>query len=101
MVILRAGLWNCPRRPQPAAGMLRDLRTLACRAAIPPAGHRGLPAGAVHLNLPFSKPLEPVAVLGDIPDAPTAAWQEVWEGRAAAYRGCALPLPKCSRWLTR
>jgi 2-succinyl-5-enolpyruvyl-6-hydroxy-3-cyclohexene-1-carboxylate synthase len=70
--------------PQPAAGMLRYLRTLACRAVATACGHQGLPAGAVHLNLPFSKPLEPVAVLGDIPDAPTAAWQQVWEGRAAA-----------------
>jgi 2-succinyl-5-enolpyruvyl-6-hydroxy-3-cyclohexene-1-carboxylate synthase len=41
---------------------LRNLRTLAARAY---ALADGMPKGAVHLNFPFRKPLEPTAVTGE------------------------------------
>jgi len=43
---------------------LRSLRTTAARAV---AEATGVPAGPVHLNVPFRKPLEPVEVPGDVP----------------------------------
>ncbi|MDH5506922.1 MAG: 2-succinyl-5-enolpyruvyl-6-hydroxy-3-cyclohexene-1-carboxylic-acid synthase [Anaerolineae bacterium] len=42
--------------PDPAPKTIRYLRTLACRAMATAAGS---PAGPVHLNFPFRKPLEP------------------------------------------
>lgn len=63
--------------PEPAADgrRLRSLRTTVARAV---GKSEGTPPGPVHLNVPFAKPLEPVAVDGDVPDdlgerAPLAA----------------------------
>ncbi len=47
---------------EPPAVAVRSLRTLACRAY---ALAGGLPAGPVHINFPFRKPLEPIQVPGD------------------------------------
>ncbi len=47
---------------QPPAVAIRNLRTLANRAM---ATAQAIPAGVVHLNFPFRKPLEPIAVAGD------------------------------------
>jgi 2-succinyl-5-enolpyruvyl-6-hydroxy-3-cyclohexene-1-carboxylate synthase len=44
---------------------LRRLKGLAARALFE---CRRAPAGPVHLNFPFRKPLEPLAVAGDVPD---------------------------------
>ena len=54
--------------PEPAAEErpLRSLRTAVCRAV---GTAEGTPAGPVHLNVPFKKPLEPTAVEGDVPAA--------------------------------
>jgi 2-succinyl-5-enolpyruvyl-6-hydroxy-3-cyclohexene-1-carboxylate synthase len=49
---------------------IRNLRTLADRAY---ALADGLPKGAVHLNFPFRKPLEPIAVEGE-------GWEVEWMG---------------------
>ncbi|WP_101297584.1 2-succinyl-5-enolpyruvyl-6-hydroxy-3-cyclohexene-1-carboxylic-acid synthase [Halegenticoccus soli] len=53
--------------PEPEAEprKLRSLRTAAARAL---AEATGTPAGPVHLNFPFRKPLEPTEVPGDVPD---------------------------------
>ncbi|SNZ04967.1 2-succinyl-5-enolpyruvyl-6-hydroxy-3-cyclohexene-1-carboxylate synthase [Natronoarchaeum philippinense] len=51
--------------PEPTGRKLRRLRTDAARAL---AESTGVPAGPVHLNVPFRKPLEPVEVSGDVPD---------------------------------
>jgi len=67
--------------PEPEASdrKLRSLRTTAARAL---AQATGTPAGPVHLNVPFRKPLEPTPVEGDVPaDLPRAASA----GREGAY----------------
>jgi 2-succinyl-5-enolpyruvyl-6-hydroxy-3-cyclohexene-1-carboxylate synthase len=49
--------------PETDARKLRSLRTTAIRAV---AEATGTPAGPVHLNVPFRKPLEPIEVPGDV-----------------------------------
>jgi 2-succinyl-5-enolpyruvyl-6-hydroxy-3-cyclohexene-1-carboxylate synthase len=50
--------------PEPEARKLRSLRVTAARAMRDACG---VPAGPVHLNVPFRKPLEPTEVSGDVP----------------------------------
>lgn len=61
----RARLFAEVAPPEPTGPALRHLRGLACRAV---AAALGDPAGPVHLNLPFDKPLEPTLVPGDVPE---------------------------------
>ncbi|WP_336022583.1 2-succinyl-5-enolpyruvyl-6-hydroxy-3-cyclohexene-1-carboxylic-acid synthase [Halobellus salinisoli] len=57
--------------PEATPRKLRSLRTTAARAL---AQATGTPAGPVHLNFPFRKPLEPTPVEGDVPaDLPPLA----------------------------
>jgi 2-succinyl-5-enolpyruvyl-6-hydroxy-3-cyclohexene-1-carboxylate synthase len=51
--------------PEATPRKLRRLRTDAARAL---AETTGTPAGPVHLNCPFRKPLEPLDVPGDVPE---------------------------------
>ncbi len=55
---------------RPPERLLRSLRTLMVRAVAHAMGMTGAP-GPVHLNFPFRKPLEPLEVPGDVPEA----WQ--------------------------
>ena len=64
---------------------LRHLRQVACEAV---AHAVGAPAGPVHLNLPFTKPLEPVPVAGEGVEAVAAE---------AGGRGGGLPLTRIHR----
>ncbi|RLM88302.1 2-succinyl-5-enolpyruvyl-6-hydroxy-3-cyclohexene-1-carboxylic-acid synthase [Halobellus sp. Atlit-38R] len=57
--------------PEATPRKLRSLRTTAARAVTKATG---TPAGPVHLNFPFRKPLEPTPVEGDVPtDLPESA----------------------------
>ncbi|NHN40450.1 2-succinyl-5-enolpyruvyl-6-hydroxy-3-cyclohexene-1-carboxylic-acid synthase [Halorubellus sp. JP-L1] len=64
--------------PEATPRKLKRLRTDAARAL---AETRGTPAGPVHLNCPFRKPLEPTDVPGDVPEG----WDE-GDDRASAGR---------------
>jgi 2-succinyl-5-enolpyruvyl-6-hydroxy-3-cyclohexene-1-carboxylate synthase len=55
---------------KPSALALRNLRTTANRAF---ATANGLRKGVVHINMPFSKPLEPTLVEGDVLEIPKGA----------------------------
>ncbi|WP_302080485.1 2-succinyl-5-enolpyruvyl-6-hydroxy-3-cyclohexene-1-carboxylic-acid synthase [Salinibaculum rarum] len=52
--------------PEADARKLRSLRVTAARAV---RDATETPAGPVHLNVPFRKPLEPTEVPGDVPDS--------------------------------
>ena len=52
--------------PEPTPRKLRALRTIIARAV---GQTTGVEPGPVHLNVPFRKPLEPVEVEDDVPDA--------------------------------
>ncbi len=52
--------------PESTDRKLRSLRTTAARAVTKATG---APAGPVHLNFPFRKPLEPTPVEGDVPNS--------------------------------
>ncbi|WP_247008843.1 2-succinyl-5-enolpyruvyl-6-hydroxy-3-cyclohexene-1-carboxylic-acid synthase [Halorientalis litorea] len=68
--------------PKPRARALRSLRTTVCRAV---AETTGTPAGPVHLNCPFAKPLEPVEVPGDVPESLAEEAPLAVEGRAGPF----------------
>ena len=74
--------------PEATPRKLRSLRTTAARAV---ARATGTPAGPVHLNLPFRKPLEPTPVDGDVPaDLPEVAT----EGRDGPFVDTAAGVPE-------
>jgi 2-succinyl-5-enolpyruvyl-6-hydroxy-3-cyclohexene-1-carboxylate synthase len=76
--------------PEATPRKLRSLRTTATRAL---AKATGTPAGPVHLNVPFRKPLEPTPVEGDVPeDLPTLAA----EGREGAFVETTAGVPELS-----
>ncbi|WP_254523589.1 2-succinyl-5-enolpyruvyl-6-hydroxy-3-cyclohexene-1-carboxylic-acid synthase [Natrinema caseinilyticum] len=52
--------------PDTSERTVRSLRTTAARAF---SETTGVPPGPVHLNCPFRKPLEPIEVPGDVPEA--------------------------------
>ncbi len=60
----------------PAPITLRSLRTTVNRAVATTLGQLGARKGPVHLNLPFRKPLEPVAVATDKVEIPTGRRSE-------------------------
>jgi 2-succinyl-5-enolpyruvyl-6-hydroxy-3-cyclohexene-1-carboxylate synthase len=77
--------------PEMSADALRHVRGLAARAL-----HESLrpPAGPVHLNFPFRKPLEPLPVAGDVPPA---LWNSPGEGTepfAHAFAATPSPAPE-------
>jgi 2-succinyl-5-enolpyruvyl-6-hydroxy-3-cyclohexene-1-carboxylate synthase len=64
--------------PEPTPRKLRRLRTDAARAL---AETTGTPAGPVHVNCPFRKPLEPLDVPGDVPEGWNEGDERASEGR--------------------
>jgi len=68
--------------PEADARKLRGLRTTVARAV---AASTDAPAGPVHLNCRFRKPLEPTAVEGDVPDGFAADHPEAAGGRDGPF----------------
>jgi 2-succinyl-5-enolpyruvyl-6-hydroxy-3-cyclohexene-1-carboxylate synthase len=68
--------------PEPDARKLRSLRVTACRGVAEAAG---APAGPVHLDVPFRKPLEPTPVEGDVPDSLASEAPLAVEGRGGPF----------------
>lgn len=79
---------------QPPALALRNLRTLANRAY---AKASGIPRGAVHLNFPFRKPLEPTPVESDLTEV--ADTREAGIPRTRFWRAPLLPTDEMWEWL--
>jgi len=71
-----------PGLPEADDRALRSLRTTVARAV---ATTCRAPAGPVHLNLPFRKPLEPVTVPGEIPPDFTDTHPDAATGRNGPY----------------
>lgn len=67
--------------PEAEAAALLHLRALAARAV---ASSLGRPAGPVHVNLPFAKPLAPIHMPGDVPEGFAAAHPLAARGRPEA-----------------
>jgi len=68
--------------PKTEARTLRSLRTTVARAV---GTSTGTPAGPVHLNCPFAKPLEPTDVPGDVPETFPEEHPRAGTGREGSF----------------